>query len=150
MEFFEMLDSLTDAQAKSVCDLVQSFYEANQSNKKKTVKKRPKNVKKKVVEQEDEEIDEDDEWEIKPKKKIRPNKFLKMPEFNEHKDDTEWAKEVKLYKQGITPRRPEFSKIEVICAKCGRPFEISPSVAPSGDSRLKCDRCLGGMAKSIR
>jgi hypothetical protein len=144
-DFWEKLDSLSDAQLQIVVDLVDNLVATNSSPKKSKAKKVTKQrVKKSLPEPEELEEEDEDEWEILPKnrkKKKRPNKFLKMPEAEMHSDDTEWAKKHKVYKQPPVPRRPEATKVTLACSKCRKEFQVSEGLVPPGDSRVMCDKC---------
>jgi hypoxanthine phosphoribosyltransferase len=144
-DFWEKLDTLSDAQLQIVVDLVDNLVATNTLPKKAKAKKVAKRrVKKSLPEPEELEEEDEDEWEILPKnrkKKKRPNKFLKMPEAEMHSDDTEWAKKHKVYKQPPVPRRPEATKVTLACSKCRKEFQVSEGLVPPGDSRVMCDKC---------
>jgi hypothetical protein len=77
---------------------------------------------------------------VKDKKVKKPivNKFCEMPEFNLHKEDTDFDKKVRRFPP--TPRNRSFNYVKVKCRLCGKEEEISPSLVESVE-RYKCNKC---------
>jgi hypothetical protein len=77
----------------------------------------------------------------KPKKDAEPtdNKFLSMPEFAMHKEDTKVDR--MLCKNPPVSRARQFSMIEVVCRVCGRKESVSPNLVFDSPSRYKCNNC---------
>lgn len=66
------------------------------------------------------------------------NKFLSMPEFSMHKEDSKLDKI--LCNRPPVARSREYSMIDVVCRICGKKERVSPSLADS-PSRYKCNNC---------
>lgn len=73
-----------------------------------------------------------------PKKIIRENKFLDMPEMHMHKDDCLFDQKVVVAPP--TPRRSTFRPISARCRICGKTESVDPSIIESPD-RYKCNKC---------
>jgi hypothetical protein len=66
------------------------------------------------------------------------NKFLSMPEFSMHKEDSKLDKI--LCNKPPVARSRENSMIDVVCRVCGKKESVSPSLADA-PSRYKCNNC---------
>lgn len=69
----------------------------------------------------------------------RPNKFLDMPEFSMHKNDS--IIDQKLNVRPPTPRTRQFNPVAVKCRVCGKEETINPSLLSTEKSRYKCNKC---------
>ncbi len=155
MNILDKLEELNDENLLLVSNMIETLYKTQSKKKVKKGAKaakisRKKNVKirDKKVEPVDfviEEVEEDDdEFEVLPskkKKKVRPNKFLQMPEFHAHKEDTEWEKKMGIHKVPPVPRFRGSGLVDMTCYKCNKPFKISETLLPKGECRIKCNRC---------
>lgn len=69
----------------------------------------------------------------------RPNLFLQMAEFNEHKEDVEIDKQLSRFPP--TPRNRKTTLVEVTCAGCGKTKSVASALIPAEKSRYLCNDC---------
>lgn len=74
----------------------------------------------------------------KKKTKEDDNKFLSMPEFSMHKEDSKIDKI--LCNKLPVARSREYAMIDVVCRICGKKESVNPSLADS-PARYKCNNC---------
>lgn len=72
-------------------------------------------------------------------KDTRPNKFLDMPEFSMHKQDSIIDKQLNV--RPPTPRTRQFKPIAVQCRVCGKKETINPALLSTEPNRYKCNSC---------
>jgi hypothetical protein len=146
MNILDKLEELNDENLLLVSNMIETLYNA-QSKKKGKRPTKPKTVvpRKRLkppivqIEDEQEDDDDDDEWEVLPKnkkkKKVRPNKFLSMPEYDMEHDDQAYLPKNRV------PRVRGSGLIEITCFKCNKPFKIAETLLPKGECRLRCNKC---------